>query len=175
MGFPILLYLIVSLPQHGRAHPGGRRVEDLVASQSVDHLLFRRKTPLSVLEMCHRSESLLLRPILKRPQMSNEREILDPTPQCGDSNGGRTRPSSSFGLRRLDPIAYLSRIPTSFFRWGTEIGIETLSADFCSGHEERSSLAALNGREIALSGRENGGGQGGPPKSERSPRTDLAS
>ena len=33
-----------------------------------------------------------------------------------------------------------------------EIGIETLSADFCSGHEERSA-PALNGREIALSWR----------------------
>ena len=33
--------------------------------------------------------------VFKRPQMSNEREILDPTvdptPQCGDSNGGLDR------------------------------------------------------------------------------------
>ena len=47
-------------------------------------------------------------------------------------------------------------IPDSFslfvLRSMGEIGIETLSADFCSGHEERSA-PALNGREIALSGR----------------------
>lgn len=47
-------------------------------------------------------------------------------------------------------------IPDSFslfvLRSMGEIGIETLSADFCSGHEERSA-PALNGREIALSWR----------------------
>ena len=52
--------------------------------------------------------------------MSNEREILDPTPQCGDDGIGLD-PVIVIVRSSLDPIAYLSRIPTSFFRWGRSV------------------------------------------------------
>ena len=43
--------------------------------------------------------------------MSNEREILDPTPQCGDDGIGLD-PVIVIVRSSLDPIAYLSRIPS---------------------------------------------------------------
>ena len=78
-----ILNLIVSLPQpNRRAHPRVRRVEDLVAAKSVDHL-FRRKTATSPSLKCVTVPSVDLYFVrsssFKRPQMSNEREILDPT------------------------------------------------------------------------------------------------
>ena len=99
--------------------------------------------------------------------MSNEREILDPTPQCGDDGSNGLDPVIVIVRSSLDPIAYLSRIPSpsSFLGLSSmgEIGIETLSADFCSGHEERSA-PGLNGREIALSGMRGERVEGRPAK-----------